>query len=165
MKRLIFIISVLLCLAISNISFADPGDTWVLEIDSRTGDGWTEIVGAGYGGTSAWEASGMDGTRRIYWELNALGIPTSTELYIIERYIPTAGTLNWQPIESQFGGEVGGEVYPIDPNIPWAGMWGTNHQYVGADTGTQVLGQLLVPVRTLQKVPTIMQVLTVCTCG
>ncbi len=136
MKRVVLIISVLLSLAVSSVSYAVPGDTWVLNIASLEGSGWTEHSGAGYNGTSAWEASGQDGYRRIYWKLDALTIPTLTELYTIEWYRPSAGANNWQPIESQFNG-ASGEIFPMDPNIPWAGMWGTNHQYIGAgDPGT-----------------------------
>ncbi len=116
----------------STICFGASGDLWILPIDHLVGGDWTEQSGAGYNGTSAWEASGIDADRRVYWTLNQAGIPTTTELYRIEFYYPTAGATNWQPIESQFNG-VNGETWPTDSNIPWAGAFGTNHQYIGAE--------------------------------
>lgn len=112
--------------------------SWILPIADRQGGGWTEYAGAGYNGTSAWGASTMDGVRRVYWKTDNIGLPAGTNLYYIEAFGCTAGGTGWQPIESQINGSAG-EVYPMDPNIPWAGMWGTNHQYIGSDganTGT-----------------------------
>jgi hypothetical protein len=117
-------------------------ETWILPVGERQGADWTVLLGAGYGGTDAYQGSGMDNTRKIFWKLDPalLGdggglMPTGTNLYMISWYQPTIGVPDWQPIESQFGGAAG-EVYPVDPNIPWAGMWGTNHQYVGPNLGT-----------------------------
>jgi hypothetical protein len=112
------------------------GETWTLPIDHRNGTGWTEYPGAGYGGASAWGAITNDGVRRVYWELSGTGDmghtpPATTELYTIEFYDPTAGGDQWQPIESQFNG-VDGETYPIEPNIPWVGAFGTNHEWIGS---------------------------------
>ena len=116
---------------------AAVGDTWILPINHRDGGGWTEFPGAGYGGSSAWQGSGVDGVRRVYWELSGAGSggsepSTTTELYTIEFWAPTQGEGGWQPIESQFKG-VDGETYPMESKIPWNGMWGTNHQYIGSE--------------------------------
>lgn len=113
------------------------GETWILPIHHRDGGGWIEYPGAGYGGSSAWGASGMDGTRRVYWELSGIGslgnpVPSTTELYKIEFFVPLVGNGGWQPIESQIRG-VDGEQWPNDTLIPWVGAWGTNHQYVGSE--------------------------------
>jgi len=118
-------------------AMAVPGEQWILPIHHRDGGGWTEYPGAGYGGTSAWEGSGMDGVRRVYWELSGVGslgnpVPSTTELYKIEWFAPTQGAQDWQPIESQIRG-VDGEQYPNDPLIPWVGAYGTNHQYIGTN--------------------------------
>jgi hypothetical protein len=110
---------------------ANPGDTWILPIAELQGGGWIEHAGAGYGGASAWEGNGWDGTRRALWKTDNTTMPTTTELYTIEYFVPLSGPNNWQPIESIISGSAG-EVYPNDSNIPWAGMWGTNHQYIGA---------------------------------
>lgn len=118
---------------IATSAMAAPGDSWILPIDHLNGGGWTEFPGAGYGGASAWQGAGMDGVRRVYWALNNAGIPASTELYTIQVYVPQVpGNMDWQPVESQFNGAAG-EAWPTDPGIPWAGMWGTNHEYVGSD--------------------------------
>ncbi len=130
MRKALIGLGILACVATT--AMAAPGDSWILPIHHRDGGGWTEHAGAGYGGTSAWEGSGWDGTRRVYWELSGAGVPTTTELYTVEVYGATAGGTNWQPVESQFKG-VNGESYPIEPLIPWAGAYGTNHQYVGSD--------------------------------
>ncbi len=118
------------------VAKAAPGDSWILPIDHLNGGGWTEYPGAGWNGTSAWGANGMDGARRVYWDLaNRVGsspMETGVNLYTIECYVPTAGGTGWQPIESQISG-AGGEVWPMDPLIPWAGMYGTDHQYIGSD--------------------------------
>lgn len=133
MKHALVLVAVVLS---TGAVFAAPGDQWILPIADRQGGGWTEHVGAGYGGESAWEGSGMDGVRRAYWKTDNTTMPTTTELYTIEYFVPTAGKNEWQPIESQFNGSAG-EVYPVDPGIPWVGAYGTNHQYVGAyDPGT-----------------------------
>ncbi len=133
MLRVTFVGMALLGLSVS-AAMAAPGDSWILPIHHRDGGGWTELPGAGYGGSSAWQASGADGVRRVYWELDGPGVPTTTELYTIQAFAPTAGPGNWQPIESQFKG-VNGETYPIEPLIPWVGAFGTNHQYIGSDFG------------------------------
>lgn len=134
MKRLFFVGAVLMLVCALSPAFAwQYGDSWILPIADRQGGGWNELAGAGYNGTSAWQASGADGVRRIYWKLDQPDMPASTELWLIEAYGPTAGAGDWQPIESQFNGSAG-EQWPMEPGIPWAGQWGTNHQYAGSDS-------------------------------
>ncbi len=130
MKRLM-VVSLTLLLVSTVPAGASPGDSWILPLADRLGGGWIEHPGAGYGGASAWEGVGMDIVRRAYWKMDAPTIPATTELYTIEYFIPTDGPNNWQPIESQIGGSAG-EAYPMDADIPWAGAYGTNHQYIGA---------------------------------
>ena len=134
--------SALLALAVTaSMARGAPGDQWVLPVDHRDGSGWLETPGEGYDGQSSWEGFGTDPVRRIYWALNGLSIgtshdvPTSTELYTIEWYRPASGGNDWQPIESQFHGIIG-EQFPFDPSIPWAGEYGTSHQYIRASGGT-----------------------------
>lgn len=128
---------VALLLVAATAATAAPGQQWILPIARLDGGGWTTIAGAGYGGSDAYYAYGMDGVRRVYWYLDAADIPTETVLYSIEVFIPTqaGGNCDWQPVESQIRG-VDGEQYPVDSQIPWVGAWGTNHQYVGSDWGT-----------------------------
>jgi hypothetical protein len=108
-----------------------PGDQWILPIADLQGGGWIAHPGAGYGGQSAWEGSGMDGIRRVYWKTDDTTMPTTTELYTIDYFVPLDGPSSWQPIESQISGSAG-ETYPNDPKIPWVGVYGTNHEYIGA---------------------------------
>lgn len=140
--RKLFVVLAILGMAVP--AFGAVGETWTLPIHHRDGGGWTEYPGAGLSGTSAWGANTIDGTRRVYWELSGLGslgnAPNAgMELYTIEFYDPTAGGNAWQPIESQVRG-VNGEVYPIDPLIPWDGAFGTNHQYIGSEGSAGTAG-------------------------
>jgi hypothetical protein len=118
-------------------------DSWILPVAFTQGGGWTILAGAGYGGDNAYEGVGMDGTRRVYWKMDPT-LPSvqsgklmtpGTSLYTISWYRPTSGAADWQPIESQIRGSAG-EQWPNDPMIPWAGMWGTSHEYIGAEAGT-----------------------------
>ena len=117
-----------------------PGDQWILPIHhvDSCGSGCTVFPGEGYDGTDAVEGWGWDAARRVYWALNGLSlttsnvVPTTTEQYTIEWFQTTVGASDWQPIESQFRG-VDGEIYPYDPKIPWAGAYGTSHQWIGAE--------------------------------
>lgn len=134
------VLTVLAVLAFAMPALAAPGESWILPIHHRDGD-FTVVTGAGYEGTDAYQGSGKDGVRRVYWELSGTGSmgnapPATTELYTIEVYTPTSwpGRMDWQPIESQIRG-VDGEQWPIDTLIPWAGAWSTNHQYLGSDAG------------------------------
>ena len=82
---------------------------------------------------------GADGINRVWWELSGNAIvggqpvgnpvPTTTELYKVELYGTPDGGHNsdYQPIEVAFHGIVA-RVYPTDPDIPWVGAFGTNHQ-------------------------------------
>ncbi len=136
MQKTLLSVAVLGCVAVS--AMGAPGDTWILPIAERQGgSGWVEFPGAGYGGSSAWQGTGIDGVRRVYWKTDGTTMPATTELYKIEAWTPqgVTGRMDWQPIESQFNGS-GGEVFPNDPGIPWAGAWGTNHQYIGSNAGT-----------------------------
>jgi len=142
MKRILLLV-VALILATSAAALAQ---SWILPIHHRDGGGWIEHPGAGYGGTSAWEGVGMDGVRRVYWSMDTVlggggsGLPgwnTGTPTFVyIEFYVPSdQSPTQWQPIESQIRGSAG-EQWPNDPLIPWAGAWGTNHEYIGAENGT-----------------------------
>jgi len=129
--------SVAVLAVVASPALAAVGETWILPIHHRDGGGWTEYPGAGYEGTSAWEGRGWDGVRRAYWELSGTGSmgnepPEEVSLYTIEVWAPTSGATQWQPIESQLHGIIG-ETHPMEPGIPWAGQYGTNHQWIGSD--------------------------------
>lgn len=139
--RSLVVLAVLVCVA---PALAAPGDSWILPIDHTLGGGFTPSHGAGYAGGAAIDASGPDAVRRVYWQTNNVipvggapaAMPTTTELYTIQFYGPTippaSGGTDWQPIDSQFNGSAG-ETWPMEPGIPWNGMFGTNHQYIGSD--------------------------------
>ena len=79
--------------------------------------------------------------RRVYWALNGLSLttsnafPTTTEQYTIE-WFQTIWASEWQPIEGNLRGNPGiaGSDALMDTNsVPWAGAFGQNHQWIGAE--------------------------------
>ena len=139
-------LAVLLAAALSGFMTADtakafPGDQWILPITQRNNSGaWLAAPGAGYNGTTAYEAIGPDPTTRIYWALTGLStvnnspFPITTELYTIEWFQPTSGGEDWQPIEGNLRGnpDIAGSDGLMDSIVPWAGEYGQNHQWIGA---------------------------------
>jgi autotransporter-associated beta strand protein len=122
-------------------------DTWILPIDHHDGGGLITLPGAGYAGTDAYEHSGSAGDiTRIYWALTGQSefdhepFPTTTELYRIDAWAPTAGPGNWQPIESQIRGAAGADSAGVDPLIPWVGAFGTNHQWIASQFSAAARG-------------------------
>jgi hypothetical protein len=146
----------------ASAALAAPGDVWILGIDHINNQGsFTTYSGAGYSGPqssgnatftgNAYGRGGTDGTARVYWELSGLSVnnstpvPGTTELYKVEFFGTTeVGHNNWQPVESQFNG-AGGEGFPFEAGIPWAGQFGTNHQYIAADGADDGLWHVLGP--------------------
>lgn len=115
-------------------AFAAAGQSWILPIN-RTDGSFTTLPGAGYNGTDAIQGTGMDGVRRVYWAMGSqAGMPSTMELFSVEFFVPTSGPLNWQPIETANVGESEGAMNAM---IPWAGQFGTNHQWLGSDGGTR----------------------------
>jgi hypothetical protein len=132
---------------------AAPGDQWILGIHHINNEGdkpFTMYPGGGYSGPQSsgesqyignsygYASTGAVGVNRVYWELsgnsvnNNTPVPTTVELYRVEFYGTTEiGHNDWQPVESQLHGIVG-EGYPIEPEIPWEGQFGTNHQWIAA---------------------------------
>ncbi len=116
------------------------GDWWILCPDRMDGD-FTVRPGCGYDGTDCYEGSGMDGVRRIWWntenvkESSGAAMPATLEEFTIEAWgccCPECGQ-DWQPIQVQINGYHGPVNWPIDPEIPWAGQFGTNHEWIGSD--------------------------------
>jgi hypothetical protein len=56
--------------------------------------------------------------------------PADAQLFTVEAWGATAGAQDWQPIQAQYNGYAG-DTFPIEPNIPWAGQFGTNGQWLG----------------------------------
>jgi len=130
MKKTIVVMAVL---AMTATAFGNAGDSWILPIDHLDG-GFTTLSGAGYNGTDAVQGTGFDGVRRVWWKMgNQANMPSTKELFSIEFFVPMQGPLNWQPIETANVGESEGVMNAV---IPWAGAWGTNHQWLGSENGT-----------------------------
>ncbi len=141
-----------------------PGDQWILGIHHldnagvftiEPGVGYAGPVSSGnaaYFGNAAQRSGGpSEGVTRVYWELSGLAVnsgaalPATTELYTVEFFgVPDGGHNSWQPVESQFNGAAG-EGFPIEPGIPWAGQFNTNHQYIAADGTDDGLWHILGP--------------------
>lgn len=136
MKRVIIACGLVAMLAGS--ATAGIGDWWVLPIDRLDGS-FTTYAGAGYDGTDAKEGSGMDGSRRVWWNTanvyasSGAAFPAAVEDYTIEAYLATEGELNWQPVQVQLNGYHGAINFPMEPEIPWAGKYGTNHEWLGSE--------------------------------
>lgn len=126
--RRVLILAIVLLVALSSAAMARE---WIGTL-SLQGDGWTTVSGAGYGGSDAYNGSTINGVRRGVWSFDFSDMPTTAFKAYIYAYGPTGGAHNWQPIEVIFNGTAG-DVWPIDPNIPWTGQYGTNHQYLGND--------------------------------
>ncbi len=136
MKKLFVFMAVLAVSA--SPALAGIGDWWVMPIDRIDNQGFfTTHAGAGLGGTDAYEGNGQDGVARIWWDTNNVSsssgaaMPATLESFTVEAWGPTAGALDWQPIQVQINGYNGPVNFPIDPEIPWAGQFGTNHEWIG----------------------------------
>lgn len=121
-------------------AFAAVGDWWILPVD-RLDQNFTTHVGAGYDGTDAYEGNAAHGQRRVWWNTNNVydsspgaAYPTGPELFTVEFWSPNVGPGDWQPIEVEYNGYVG-DAFPMEPNIPWNGQFGTNHQWLGSEFG------------------------------
>jgi hypothetical protein len=144
-------------------SMAAPGDQWILgihHIDHQGETPFTAYPGAGYSGPQSSgdpqfvgnsygrASTGAEGVNRVWWELSGNAIvngqpvgitpPTTAQLYKVELYgtTDTGHNTDYQPVEVAFHGIVNDQT--IDPDIPWAGAFGTNHQWMkstGADDG------------------------------
>jgi autotransporter-associated beta strand protein len=123
--------------SISGVANAAPGDSYILPIDHfLQGNGFVPEGNTGYLGSQAWSHAytGPGDTSRVYWNFNNPGVPTEPRLYIVEWWDATPSSSDgWQPIESQFNGDAG-ETYPIESQIPWAGEYGTNHQWIAGES-------------------------------
>ncbi len=136
MKKLTVVLAVLF-VSIAMLSMAPPASAyeWFLKATVFEGQGWNDVASGDYDGSGYKWASGFDGVRRAYYQFDAPNIATDPQLYDVYQWVPTAGPggWQWQPIEVNFNGFGSNEEGTMNPNIPWAGQWGTNHQYAGQD--------------------------------
>jgi autotransporter-associated beta strand protein len=121
----------------AGVANANPGDQYILPIDHfLQGNGFVPEGNTGYNGSQAYSHAytGPGDTSRVYWKFNNADVPTDARLYMVEWWDATpSGQDGWQPIESQFNGDAG-ETYPIESQIPWAGEYGTNHQWIAGES-------------------------------
>jgi hypothetical protein len=116
-----------------------PGQQWILPIDRIDNQGsFTLFAGAGYSGQDVYSRGGTDGVARIWWNFNPADANTNVELYTVEAWGNAAGAggTDWQPIQAVLNGYAG-DTFPIEPGIPWAGQFSTNHQWLGGGVGTR----------------------------
>ncbi|MBN1490732.1 MAG: phosphodiester glycosidase family protein [Phycisphaerae bacterium] len=134
--------AILCCAVVAMIAmpvWAAPGDWWILPIDRTESGPFTTVPGIGYAGGDGLRHSGSaSDISRIYWRLNhsverSVGavLPDEFQLFKIEWWDGTPTADAWQPLESRINGERD-DIWPIDPEIPWVGNYGTNHQVLGA---------------------------------
>lgn len=118
---------------------ASPSGTQtVLKID-HTQDGTFTSFPGGPNGDDAEAHTGQAGDiARVYWVVPN-SVDPSPELYNIQWWNPVGANNAFQPFEVQYNG-VAGDSSGFDPNIPWHGQFGTNHQYV-SNNGTNLTGQ------------------------
>jgi hypothetical protein len=110
-------------------AFAAPSDSYILPID-HTQDGAFVDVPGGYNGDRAVAHNGHAGdVARVYWKVPD-NVDPNPQLYKITGWAaPGAEGNAFQPFEVQYNGTAG-DSGGIDPNIPWHGQFGTNHQYL-----------------------------------
>lgn len=115
------------------------GDAWIITSYELQGSNWTREgnggPGPGGGAVYHWTA-GFDGVTRVIWRFdNSVHMgdaPTSAELFKVWTWVPKNDAnpfTAYNPIEVSFDG-VTFEEGSINPNIPWAGQFGTNHQWL-----------------------------------
>jgi hypothetical protein len=154
-------LSLAMALVAASSAMATVGDSWILGIDHIDNPGFFQtFTGAGYSGPQAsgdaqyvgnaygppiscYPGHCSDGVARIFWSLSGLStnghaLPSTAELYSVKFYGTSQPANNdWQPIEVDFNGPgPGNGEAQKDPNIPWFGQYGTNHQWIGADAKT-----------------------------
>ncbi|MGQ9809156.1 MAG: PEP-CTERM sorting domain-containing protein [Armatimonadota bacterium] len=123
------------------------GDAWIIttyelvkpEKWVREGNGGP---GPGGGAVYHWTA-GFDGEARVRWRFDSSvhhgDAPTTAELFRVWTWVPKndANPFNaYNPIEVSFDGIVD-EEGSMNPNIPWAGQFGTNHQWLNRNLANQ----------------------------
>lgn len=116
------------------------GDSWIITNYTLQGDGWNSVASGGYNDAAYHWAAGSDGVRRAYWyfdnSVHGGDAPTGPELFLIYRWVPSANSTQWLPVQVNFNGGQD-DPWPINPNIPWAGQFGTNAQWMGINQQNQ----------------------------
>jgi hypothetical protein len=119
-----------------------PGDTYILPIDRTEGGTFTDLSG-GYNGDRVVAHTGSAGDiSRVYWVVPN-SVDPSPQLYKISWWAAPGSEgpdgNAYQPFEVQFNGIAGDQT--IDPNIPWGGQFGTNHQWLTNNNDSTAVGE------------------------
>ncbi|MCC6484255.1 MAG: PEP-CTERM sorting domain-containing protein [Armatimonadetes bacterium] len=127
------------------------GDSWVIPLDPNKtwngeaglqGNGWNLETsgGAAENGGQYWWSSNYESTRiaRYFFDASITGgdAPTSAEKFIIQTWVPAAHANAYNVIQVSFDG-MSSEEGIMNPNIPWGGQFGTNHQWMDRHQGNQ----------------------------
>ncbi|MCC6484257.1 MAG: PEP-CTERM sorting domain-containing protein [Armatimonadetes bacterium] len=125
------------------------GDSWVIPLDPQKsqnglsglpGPGWNFEATGGYGGGGYYWADGFDSIRQARWFFDASvtggDAPTTAEKFLVETWVPAEHANVYSVIEVSFDG-LGDEGGTNNPNIPWAGQYGTNHQWLDRHQANQ----------------------------
>jgi hypothetical protein len=119
------------------------GDSWVIPLDpNKNQNGQAGLQGAwnlettggaAENGGQYWWNAGYESTRiaRYFFDASITGgdAPTSAEMFLIETWVPAAHANAYNVIQVSFDGLTSEEA-TNNPNIPWAGQYGTNHQWL-----------------------------------
>lgn len=125
------------------------GDAWIIsEYTLMNAQDWSREGNGGPGpaGGSAYHwTSGFNGETRVVWNFDESvhhgDAPASAELFEVWTWVPKsdAHPFNaYNPIEVAFDGVLNQwEEGSMNPNIPWAGQFGTNHQWLNRNQANQ----------------------------
>jgi hypothetical protein len=118
-------------------AMAAPGDSFILPIDHTQDGTFTDLPG-GYNGDRAVAHTGSGGdVARVYWVVPN-SVDPDPQLYKISWWAAPGSEgpqgNAYQPFEVQYNGVAGDST--MDPNIPWHGQFGTNHQWLTNNNGS-----------------------------
>lgn len=132
MKK-VLVMAMVLLVALSGAAMANA---WIVGAPTEfNGNNWVTQTGAGYNGGDAYSHNGTAGDiARAYWQFDFSDMSDAAFLANVWVYIPTAGTMTgYQPVEVLYSG--------ADENgNPWAGQYGTNHQWIAKDWNSGAAG-------------------------
>lgn len=141
--------AVMLCATVSSAFAWSYGQSWIIPLDPNKsqngnaglqGSNWNQVAEGSAPGGSYWWSSNQDAVRRARWFFDASvhggDAPAAAEKFKVEIWVAPAHANVWQPIEVSFDG-LNDEEATNNPNIPWAGQFGTNHQWIGVSQANQ----------------------------
>jgi hypothetical protein len=134
LKRGLQLAAVAAMAAMAIPAMAAPGDSFILPIDHTQDGTFTDLSGGFNGDRVVAHSGGAGDIARVYWRVPN-SVDPNPQLYKITWWeAPGAESNAFQPFEVQYNGDAG-DSSGIDPNIPWHGQFGTNHQYLSNNIG------------------------------